>query len=158
MFVVTKLRRGMISKDKEGGECWTFSHGEEPHVTSLFYSHPLSFLLVSWDNELVGKKTTPTPAHSLSTTCLLACPLPWSWACSVPSREGVKGFHNSLLGVCHFFQTQLASQKNVLPLFTQSFASFSHQFQTVYGYVMSIIGLRMWFSWIVWWVAFCLSI
>ena len=92
MFTATKLRRGMISKDKEG-ECWTLSHGGKSHVSPLFCSpsfvssnHHLSYFVVSWGSYwLAGKPLLRPRRHSLHEAPFglrMVCPLWGSWVCS----------------------------------------------------------------------------
>ena len=103
MFTKTKLRRGMIPKDKERGmlsiESW-----EKPCVTTTlkyFHCH-----LGQW---LAGRKTTtmPMPTHSLSTTHLLACPLPRSWLFSFFTRTELKVPHSDCWGFAFPFSHKL---------------------------------------------------
>ena len=93
MFTATKLRRGMIPKDKEG-ECWTLSHGGRAmcHHSLLLTTTLVILLLVGaafcWQKDHY--------AHTLSMTHLLACPLSRSWMFIHLHVDWVKRIHNSL--------------------------------------------------------------
>jgi len=92
MFTTTKLRMGMIPKDKEG-ECWTLSHGGKSHVSPLFCSpsfvssnHHLSYSIVSWGSYWLARKPLLRPRlHSLYDAPFglrMVCPLWGLWVCS----------------------------------------------------------------------------
>ena len=100
MFTATKLRRGMIPKDKEG-ECWTLSHGGRAmcHHSLFLTTILVTPLLVGGSDRL----TEDRHAHTLSTTCLgvvdgLSTMGIESLFVSL-MLGGVKRFHIPLLGV-----------------------------------------------------------
>ena len=78
MFSATKLRRGMIPKDKEA-RMLNLEPWGKGHVSPLFCSpslvssnHHLSYSIVSWGScWLAGKPLLHPHLLSLSTTCLL---------------------------------------------------------------------------------------
>ena len=151
MFTATKLRRGMIPKDKEG-ECWTLSHGGRAMC------HHFLFLTTTLVIPLLVGATfcwrKDHYAHTLSTTHLLACPLSRSWLFTHLHVDRVKRIQNSLLGgsvllfltrllACEHVRFSSASQIGWLgdrffPLFTQSFVSFSTIVRLHNGSVISI--------------------
>ena len=100
MFTATRLRRGMIPKDKER-ECWTLSHGGRAmcHHSLFLTTTLLSPLLVGGSNWLEEDHHT----HTLSMTCLgVADGLSTMGIESLfvsLTLGGVKRFHIPLLGV-----------------------------------------------------------
>ena len=92
MFSATKLRRGMIPKDKEGGVLNLEPWGKI-HVSPLFCSpshvssnHHLSYSVVSWGSCWLAGKPLLHPRllslHDMPFGLRMVCPLSWSWVCS----------------------------------------------------------------------------
>ena len=90
MFTATKLRRGMVPKDKEG-KWWTLSHGGKAmcHHLACFAHFPLFHptatfivLLISWGINLVAERPLRSCLHSLHDTSSglwMVCPLSRWW-------------------------------------------------------------------------------
>ena len=94
MFSTTKLRRGMIPKDKEGGVLNLEPWGKI-HVSPLFFSpslvssnHHLNRSIVSWGIYFLAGKPQCSRLHSLHDMPFglrMVCPLSRSGAVHFPS-------------------------------------------------------------------------